>query len=711
MTPFTPAPSVAFSPAAQADGIHYDPSGTAVTLVLFAPGKRSVHVLGAFNGWEPRPEFLMQKTPDGRRFWLRLDGLTPGEEVPFQYFVDEAIAVGDPYCEKILDRRFDPGIPATTHPHLPPFPPNARGNVVSVLHPGKSTYTWQAADFQRPAPEKLLIYELLVRDFTAAGNFQSLTQAVAHLRQLGVNAVQLLPVQEFTANDSWGYNPTYYFAPDKAYGPAHELKRFVDECHRAGIAVLLDVVFNHADCEFPYVKLYWDGKKPSADSPMFNPRDRHPYGVFYDVNHDSELTQTYFGRVLEHWLTEYRVDGFRLDLSKGFTQKKTNTDEEFRRYDAGRVAHLKRFCDAIRAVDQTAFVILEHFADDREEQELTDHGMMVWGNLNGEFRKLMNGKSADLSRLSHHARGFSRPALVGYAESHDEERLVFDALQNKAFGLGTALERAKAVAALLLLTPGPKLLWQFGELGYDVGINDNGRTGRKPQKWEYLRDPERSKLFKVYATLARLKQALPIFQTPDFALTNQGGLQRLVLVDPENPASLLTVVANFGPQSLTDAEPFSWQTPSGRKTPATLHDFFSGETLEAVAVAGRSLTYQPGEFHVFSTEKWPAPEAGLVPWTLHPAAALPEPSPAGAWLTVYPNPTQETLILELESAYRGEVTLEISDVSGRRINHFQPRKVSEKLVQHLPIRELPRGLYLLQIAEGEQRKVEKFVKE
>lgn len=692
-----------FDTAALPDGIHHDPSGTAVTLVLFAPGKRSVHVLGAFNGWEPSPEFSMQKSPDGRRFQLRLDGLPPGEEVPFQYLVDGEIAVGDPHCEKILDRYFDSAIPATTYPNRLVFPENARGTIVSVLQPGNIPYAWPTTDFQRPAPEELLIYELLVRDFTAAGNYQSLTQALPHLRQLGVNAVELLPVQEFSGNDSWGYNPTYYFAPDKAYGPARELKRFVDECHRVGLAVILDVVFNHADYEFPYVKLYWDGKRPAADSPMFNPRAMHPYHVFYDVNHDSELAQTYFSRVLRHWLTEYRVDGFRLDLSKGFTQKKSHTDEEFRRHDPERVAHLKRFHAAVRAVDPTAYVILEHFAEDREEQELTEDGMLVWGNLNWEFRKLMRGKPADLSRLSHHAHGFSRPALIGYAESHDEERLVVEAVQKGHFDRATALERAKAVAALLLLTPGPKLLWLFGELGYDASINENGRTGRKPQRWEYLRDPERLKLLGVYAALTRLRQAAPIFKTADFELTHRDGLQRLTLADAHG---VVAVVANFGTRPVTDAQPLALRTPSGVKSPPVLYDVFTGHALET-----DSLTYQPGEFHVFSSEKWPAPAANLVPWTLTAPTTSPAPPADDGWLTVFPNSSRETLIFELESEYRGEVLLEISDVNGQHLTHFQPRKVDEKLVQHLPIRELPRGTYLLHVAEGERRKVERFVKE
>jgi 1,4-alpha-glucan branching enzyme len=719
-----PVPETAPLPPGLRDGINYDASGTVATLVLFAPGKQTAYVLGEFNNWETQPGFLMKKTGDGQRFWLRLDGLTPGQEVAFQYLVDGQIPVGDPYAEKILDRQFDAAIPTATYPNPRPFPSAARGNIVSVLQPGKTPYAWQTTGFQRPPQDNLVIYELLVRDFTAAGNYYALTDTIPYLKRLGVNAVELMPVNEFTANDSWGYNPIYYFAPDKAYGTEQALKKFIDECHRAGLAVILDVVFNHADYEFPYVKLYWDGQQPSADSPMFNQRATHPFSVFYDVNHDSELARSYFARVLEHWLTAYRVDGFRFDLSKGFTQKVTNDDSQFRLYDAGRIANLKRFSDKIRAVDPTAYVILEHFAEDREEQELTAYGMLVWGNLNGDFRGLVKGTGGNLSRLSYQARGFTKPALIGYAESHDEERVLFDAQQNgvitgsySAKNLTNALERAKAAAALLLLTPGPKMIWQFGELGYDVSIDQNGRTGRKPQKWEYLRDADRLKLFKVYAALNTLKRTQPAFRSQDFALGTVGSagpIQQLLLTS--YPAQLpavqtIKVLANLTTQPQPVYNPFT-QGASGLPTPARWYDFFTGEEIVTANLAALTeITFQPGEFHVYTSEKFPTPEAGLVPWKNTLTITATEPAPASGWLTVYPNPTQETLILELESAYRGEVTLQISDATGRRITHFQPRKDGEKLVQHLPIRDLPGGLYLLQIAEGDRRRVEKFVKE
>ena len=286
------------------------------------PQKKSfVYLLGEFNDWTIAPAYLMNRTPDGTRYWLELPNLPTGETA-FQYLVDGTIPVADPYADKILDRNNDQYIPATTYPNLKAFPTKAQGNTVSVLQPGQTPFVFQTATFSRPAVNTMVVYELLVRDFVQNRNYQTLTDSLAYLKRLGINTIELMPVTEFSGNDSWGYNPIFYFAPDKAYGTKDALKRFIDAAHKQGIAVVLDMVLNQADYEFPYVKLYWAGDRPSADNPYFNQQATHPYSVFFDFNHESPDTKAFVDRVCNYWLQEYKVDGFRFDLSKGFYAKK-----------------------------------------------------------------------------------------------------------------------------------------------------------------------------------------------------------------------------------------------------------------------------------------------------------------------------------------------------------------------------------------------------
>ena len=200
---------------------------------------------------------------------------------------------------------------------------------------------------------------MLLRDFLAAHDWKTLNDTLNYLKKLGINTIQLMPINEFEGNLSWGYNPDYYFAPDKYYGPKNELKAFVDSCHKKGIAVVMDIALNHSFGLSPMVQLYWDAanSRPAADNPWYNTVAKHAYNVGFDMNHESLATRYFTSRVVEHWLTEYKMDGFRFDLSKGFTQTQTcdnsgnNCDVgAMGNYDASRIAIWKKYYDYLLIV-------------------------------------------------------------------------------------------------------------------------------------------------------------------------------------------------------------------------------------------------------------------------------------------------------------------------------------------------------------------------
>ena len=160
------APTVAALPAGVRDGINYEAGNTSVVLVLYAPGKNRVSVIGSFPGgnWTEQATYQMNKTPDNNNWWIRITGLTPGTEYAFQYLVDGQLKIADPYSEKILDPLNDGSIPASTYPGLMPYPSQTTG-IVSVLQTNSPAYTWQVPNFSRPDKRGLIIYELLLRDF------------------------------------------------------------------------------------------------------------------------------------------------------------------------------------------------------------------------------------------------------------------------------------------------------------------------------------------------------------------------------------------------------------------------------------------------------------------------------------------------------------------------------------------------------------------
>jgi 1,4-alpha-glucan branching enzyme len=612
-------------PTGIVDGINYNGNATSVTLSLWAPGKTSVYVRGDFNNWQIDPDYQLMK--DGEHFWITLTGLTAGQEYAFQYLVDETLWMADPYADKILDPA-DQGIPASVYPNLKAYPQAARSdkdyfNRVAVFQTAQTAYTWQVSDYQRPKKEELVIYEVLIRDFfdDAHRSYQSLVDTLGYFRRLGVNAIQLMPIMEFTGNDSWGYNPTFMFAPDKYYGPKDQFKAFVDACHEQGIAVILDIAMNHQDITNPYVLMDFDfaAGKPTANNKWFNITATHPFSVFYDMNHESPYTKTYLDTVNYYWLKEYKIDGYRFDLSKGFTQRNNPDDvSAWSAYDASRIAILKRMADKIWSHFPDAYVILEHLAANDEEKELAEYranegkGMMLWGNLNYNYSQNAMGylEGTPVGWGYYGNRGWSVPHAVTYMESHDEERMMY---RNQQFGnasgsyniktLHTALERIKPAAAFLFAQPGPKMLWQFGEMGYDVSIDENGRTGAKPVRWSYLLENDRRRLWNIFASLFDLRKTYDVFRTGMATIINDD-VQAKQLTIRNNPYTAtpasademnVHIIANFDVVARTVSAAF----PHAGKW---YHYYSPADSLQAATVPV-SVILQPGEFRLYTDIK------------------------------------------------------------------------------------------------------------
>ena len=557
----------AAQPAGVKHGINIIDNST-VTLVLYDKDKYGApkdfaHVVGDFNDWtlSNTDKSQMNRDESEGTWWITITGLNSTKEYAFQYYVGtkggETIRLADAYSRKILDPDNDKYISDATYPPDNKVYPEGGIGIVSVFKTVEDSYTWQVPNFEAPDLGNMVIYEMLLRDFTTSGDLNGAMQKLDYLQSLGVNAIELMPVQEFDGNDSWGYNPAFFFAMDKAYGTDRMYKEFIDACHQRGMAVILDVVYNHATGAHPFAKLYWDSSnnKTASRNPWFNVDAPHPYSVFHDFNHESPLVREFVKRNLTFLLEEYNIDGFRFDLTKGFTQK-SSSESTASNYDASRIAILKDYNATIKAVKPETYVILEHFCDNQEETELSNNGMMVWRNMNHAFKQSAMGKSAssDLSGLYY---GTSRPinSLVSYMESHDEERAAYMQIKEGIGVLRTDLNARMSQlatnAAFFFTVPGPKMIWQFGELGYDISIDENGRVGKKPVKWDYYDEPKRKELYSTYAKLMDLRNKFPQLFIPATPLplqwkvttTDWGNGRFLTLTGTDNKH--VVVVGNF----------------------------------------------------------------------------------------------------------------------------------------------------------------------
>ncbi|MEZ4840534.1 MAG: alpha-amylase family glycosyl hydrolase [Flavobacteriaceae bacterium] len=702
-----PPPTVVEAPVptGMLDGINYNTSdNTKVTLVLYAPGKDYVNVIGDFNNWQrDDTNYLLKKDSSKDRFWIELTGLTPQTNHMYQYLVNGTLRIADPYSTSILDENNDQYIDNATYPNLPTYPTGQTSHAVTLLRTGDAAYNWQVTNFQRPAKTDLVIYELLIRDFDALHSFNAVKARLDYLQTLGVNAIELMPVSEFDGNESWGYNPSFHMALDKYYGTPTAFKQFIDECHSRGIAVILDVVYNHATGQNPFYRMWntdnggYNGQA-STDSPFFNPVATHTYSVFNDFNHSKQATQDYVKRTTQYWINEYKIDGFRWDLTKGFTQNCTDTNETCTgAYQADRVAVLKEYADYQWDVDPNFYIIFEHLGTNTEETEWINYrlnegkGIMVWGNHNYNYNEATMGwnDDSDFSWISYLNRGWTVPANVSYMESHDEERLMYKNLQHgNSSGtyniktLSTALDRMELAGAFYFTVPGPKMIWQFGELGYDYSIDYDCRVCNKPIRWDYFNDPDRKALYDKWSKIIQLKKQEDIFRTANFTLdvANTNGLKKIQLTDPAaNPdLKYVTIIGNFGvtTQSIN---------PTFQQT-GTWYDLLNNNASITVTNTNSLISLQPGEFKIYGS--------GQVTLAIDEEFL--------SRFSIYPNPVEESFRISVPT---NEVA--IYDISGRLIKSFKGTFIENK---DFDISNLKSSIYLVKITSDEGSITRKVIK-
>ncbi|TFH27733.1 MAG: T9SS type A sorting domain-containing protein [Bacteroidia bacterium] len=655
------------------DGINNVDDQT-VQLVLYAPGKVHAFVVGDFNDWTPGSEARMTK--DGERFWITLNMLELGKEYAYQYLVDGSMFIADPYSEKVLDPSHDKGISEATYPGLKSYPTGLANGIVGVLQPGQTAFPWEDSAFQPPESEDLVIYELLLRDFIAAHDWKTLSDTLDYISNLGINAIELMPVNEFEGNESWGYNPSFYFAADKYYGPAVDLKAFIDACHSRGLAVIIDMVLNHSYGQSPLVQLYYDNssKKVTADNPWYNVDSPNPvFSWGYDFNHESQATKDFVDRVNRYWLEEFHVDGFRFDFTKGFT----NTPGDGSGYDAPRIAILRRMANEIWTINENTYVILEHLAANQEEYELSLNGMMLWGNQNYNYGEAAMGyhdlDKSDFSGISYLERGWIVPALVGYMESHDEERLMY---KNKTYGNSsgeydiqdhvTALGRMELAGAFFFSVPGPKMIWQFGELGYDYSIDYDCRVCSKPIRWDY-NTGKRRRLYQVWSALIGLKTSEAAFRSDDFTLTVSDESKRIEINHPDMD---VRIIGNFDVVQQSVDPSFS--------ATGWWYSYFEGDSLQVTDLNG-TIALEPGQFQIFTTKKLSKPEitARLLEYEANPASFQVYPNPFPGWLQIEPVPENSRLT--------------VIQSSGQVIDEMELQENQDQV----DLSTLPPGLYFL----------------
>ena len=685
-----PALNLVDPPNGLVDGINYINDST-VTLKFYAPEKTTVNLIGDHNNWMVNSSSFMSLSTDSSYWWKTISGLNPGGKYTYQYLVDGVIKIADPLSPLILDPNNDANIGSFNYPNPVPYPSNYTNGFVTVMEPGKTAYNWTNNNFTPPNNKDLIIYELLVRDFVATHSYQTLIDTLDYLAELGVNAIELMPPGEFENNESWGYNPSFHMALDKYYGTPEHFKAFIDSCHGRGIAVINDIVFNQAFGQSPMVNLYWDGlnNRPAANNPWFNEVCPHPpYCWGYDFDHSSEATKKFMDRVNHYWLDEYHIDGFRFDFTKGFSNNSNN-------YDNDRINLLKRMADTIWSKHPNAYVILEHWADNNEEKILANYGMMLWGNVTHGYQESAMGypSNSNLSWGVYKYRLWNEPHLISYMESHDEERIMYKNItygnttgQQNAKNLLNGLKRTEGLAALMLTTPGPKMIWQFGELGYDISIDFPCRICNKPILWNYFTENSRKRLYDVYKASIELRKSHPVFTGDDFTYSLIGEVKSLKLNDP-NMNAVVVVNIDVNPQDKTiDFQHNGWW-----------YEYFSGDSIQ---INGTSIiSLDPGEYKVYTDLKLEKPE-------ILNTLGLNDYEVANWDVNIFPNPSRDFLNITVNGSKSKDIKYTIMNTLGKII--YQQSGTFKR--HQINIENLSNGNYFLILEQDNYLTSKEFVK-
>ncbi len=532
---------------------------------LFAPYNNIAALKGCFSDWS---EISMQKDKQGY-FRAKVEL----EDGVYQYKfrvqsqshfleADEWVDVNDPYATNIDDE--------------------SQNSVIQIKDGKKivDSYAWQHDDKPLPSNDELVLYELYVGGFSGGegegkkrGTFKDVIDKLDYLSELGINAVELMPTQEFPGDNSWGYNPRHYFAVESSYGSTADLKHLIDECHNRGMRVLMDCIFNHSDTEAPLTKInfdYWYSREPSDPDNSWGPEFDYDK---YDKNLDLKPAWQFVGDIVRFWIEEYHIDGIRFDASK----------------QIGNFEFLSWIAEQARqAVGQKPFFNTAEYIP--ENPDLVGYGKPMDACWHESFYiqalKHICGDELDLEGFKEvidcRQQGYGgTTTVINYIACHDHQYTLAE-LGDRKISDKAAFKRAKLGAVLLMTAVGVPLVWmgnEFGEYNPDEEIKID---------WTLLKNDLNKNLLDYYQGLIALRKENHALRTDNIDFFYEDAESKVLAYTRWNDeGSRVAVIINFSDNFLKD------YTIDHFPQSGTWHEWTNNYDVEAKK---EKLTIDIGEF-------------------------------------------------------------------------------------------------------------------
>lgn len=510
-----------------------------VEFALFAPYNDEAALLGSWNEWQRIP---MKKGDDG---WWRVAVSLPDGDYEYRfgvisksYFMEgEWVTFPDPRGSQLTVMTFE--------------------NTLGMVRGGKLVphlHKFRADSEPLPPNDQLVIYEMHVGDFTGGpgdegeskGTFKDVTRKLDYLKELGINAIEIMPVNEFPGERSWGYNPYSLFAVESSYGSATDFAELVDQCHARGIRVIMDVVFNHMHEEAPITKIdytYWFHKEnPHPPDQRYGPDLNFE---FYDEKLGIFPARKEVTDAVHYWLDHYHIDAFRVDatyLIDNYDLLHHMQNEIFSKIQR----ELKPFYTIAENLPQDPTVAGPNGPLDAAWHENFYHQM----NAVILATDRMGSQPYDLDRLicvmNPPCEGFGGAFnVINYIDNHDKDRILWELGEHAHIFDDAAFRRLKLGFGLLMTAPGVPMIWMGDEFGEAAPKTLDWQR----IDWALLQNERNKGLMQHVAGLIKLRTSTPALTSNTFevcGVDHDRGL--LAFKRWTDGGSVVMVVANLKDQ-------------------------------------------------------------------------------------------------------------------------------------------------------------------